>query len=120
MQSDSGEKGPFTELAHGRLAPGAPLGLTLFDDDQPIARFDFADFAAQASTEPSPTAGWGVPQNAIEFSLSRDRPDAPAAIYMTLAGTSVGRGWDSVGHAAGLYRNRIDIAIASSTASEKN
>ena len=29
---------------------------------------------------------------------------------MTLAGTSVGRGWDCVGHRAGTYSNRIGIA----------
>ena len=33
--------------------------------------------------------------------------------WLTLAGTSVGRGvgrgWDTVGHAAGCYRNRITI-----------
>ncbi|CAN5922469.1 hypothetical protein BH11GEM2_BH11GEM2_33330 [soil metagenome] len=103
------EQGPLTELARGPLGTGAALGLTLFDEQQPIARLDLADFAAQASTQPSPTAGWGVPENAIEFSLSRDRSDAPAAIFITLVETSVGRGWDSVGHAPGLYRNRIDI-----------
>jgi hypothetical protein len=109
VEAESGEKGPFTELARGPLAAGSSLGLTLFDDQQPIAHLDLADFAAQASTQASPTAGWGVPENAIEFSLSRDRADAPAMIFITLAGTSVGRGWDSVGHAPGLYRNRIDI-----------
>jgi hypothetical protein len=29
--------------------------------------------------------------------------------FVTLAGTSVGRGWDSVGHAPGTYRNRMKI-----------
>lgn len=77
----------------------------MFDEDRPIAEIDLADFAAQASTQPSPTAGWGVPENAIELSLQLDRPDSPAVLYLT----SVGRGWDSVGHAAGLYRNRIDV-----------
>jgi hypothetical protein len=107
VEAESGEKGPFTELARGPLA-GA-LGITLFDADRPIADITLADFAAQASTQASPTAGWGVPENAIEFSLVADRPDALASIYITLAGTSVGRGWDSVGHAPGLYRNRIEI-----------
>ncbi|MEO8553891.1 MAG: hypothetical protein ABI678_28150 [Kofleriaceae bacterium] len=109
VEATSGEKGPFHELAHGPLPAAAPLGLTLFDDEQPIAHLDLADFAAQASTQPSPTAGWGVPENAIEFSLGADRPDAAASFFITLAATSVGRGWDSVGHAPGLYRNRIDV-----------
>jgi hypothetical protein len=109
VQAESGEKGPFTELARGPLPAGANLGITLYDEDKPIASLELADFAAQASTQTSPTAGWGVPENAIEFSLTRDRPDAMAVIYMTLAGTSVGRGFDSVGHAPGLYRNRIEV-----------
>lgn len=109
VESSTGEKGPFTELARGHLSPGSPLGLTLYDEDRRIATLELADFAAQASTQLSPTAGWGVPENAIELSLASDRPDADAMIFVTLAGTSVGRGWDSVGHAAGLYRNRIDL-----------
>jgi hypothetical protein len=109
VEATSGEKGPFTELARGHASAGAPLGLTLFDGDRRIATLELADFAAQASTQLSPTAGWGVPENAIELSLRSDRPDADATIFITLAGTSVGRGWDSVGHAPGLYRNRIDI-----------
>jgi hypothetical protein len=31
------------------------------------------------------------------------------AIWITLAGTSVGRGWDSVGHKQGIYRNQMTI-----------
>ena len=53
------------------------------------------------------TAGWGVSVNAIEFSRSGDAPGEPASIFVTLAGTSVGRGWDCVGHAAGQYQNRM-------------
>jgi hypothetical protein len=48
--------------------------------------------------------------NAIEFSLEGDAPGSEAALFITLAGTSVGRGWDTVGHAAGTYRNRMRIA----------
>jgi hypothetical protein len=36
---------------------------------------------------------------------------SPVRIWLTLAGTSVGRGFDSVGHAAGTYRNRVRIEI---------
>jgi hypothetical protein len=109
VESASGEKGPFHELARGPLLASAPLGITLFDNQTEIAHLDLADFAAQASTQASPTAGWGVPENAIEFWLSADRPDAAASFAITLAATSVGRGWDSVGHAPGLYRNRIAL-----------
>jgi hypothetical protein len=47
--------------------------------------------------------------NAIEFSLAGDAPGSEAAIFITLAATSVGRGWDTVGHAPGTYRNRMRI-----------
>jgi len=30
-------------------------------------------------------------------------------IWFTLAGTSVGRGWDTVGHKSGKYRNRVVV-----------
>jgi hypothetical protein len=65
-----------------------------------------------ASTELSPTAGWGLPQNAIEFSLSDPNPASPATLFITLASTSVGRGFDSVGHTPGTYRNRMRIQTA--------
>lgn len=109
VEARSGEKGPFRNLASGKLARGEPLGITFFDQDKPIYRITFDDFAAQASTNPSPTAGYGLPENAIEFRLEGDTPDAPAAILMSLAATSVGSGYDSVGHGGGTYRNRFKI-----------
>jgi hypothetical protein len=111
VEASSGEKGPFRELAGGRLGRSEPLAITFHDGDRPLARLTLDDFAAQAGTTLSPTAGWGLPVNAIEFSLAGDAPSSAAAIYITLAGTSVGRGWDSVGHAAGTYRNRIAIDV---------
>jgi hypothetical protein len=109
LRATNSEKGPFTTIASGLLKRGEPLAITLFDEDIPRLRFTFDDWSAQLSTQPSPTAGWGVPVNAIEFSLMYDNPRAPAGIYMTLAATSVGRGFDSVGHAAGTYRNRMHV-----------
>jgi len=38
-----------------------------------------------------------------------DPPSSPASIFVTLAATSVGRGWDCVAHNPGTYRNRIRI-----------
>jgi hypothetical protein len=32
-----------------------------------------------------------------------------ASALITLAGTSVGRGWNAVAHAPGEYRNRLEI-----------
>ncbi len=109
VEATSGEKGPFRTLARGRLEPSQPLAITLHDEDQPIARLTLGDFAGQADTTLSPTAGWGVPVNAIEFSLADDSPSSPASIFITLAGTSVGRGWDCVAHCEGTYRNRLRI-----------
>ena len=112
VEATSGEKGPFRRWAQGRLGPEEPLTLTLRDQGRPIGRISLADWSSQADTTFSPTAGWGVPVNAIEFSLSSDSPSAPASIFVTLAGTSVGRGWDCVAHGAGTYRNRIAITAA--------
>ena len=109
VEAASEEKGPFRTLARGRLDPERSLTITFHDDGRPIARISLDDFAAQADTTLSPTAGWGVPVNAIEFSLSDAILASPASIFITLAGTSVGRGWDCVGHRAGTYRNRIRL-----------
>ncbi len=109
VEASSGEKGPFRTLARGRLEPEQALTITFHDGDRAIARLSLDDFAAQADTTLSPTAGWGVPVNAIEFSLADEGPSSPASIFVTLAGTSVGRGWDCVGHKAGTYRNRLRL-----------
>ena len=65
--------------------------------------------ALRSSDGMSRSSGVRWCRNAIEFSLGDDRPTSPASVFVTLAGTSVGRGWDSVGHAAGTYRNRMTI-----------
>ena len=83
--------------------------ITLWDEGRAVGRLSFLDWSAQVSTQLSPTAGWGVPENAIEFSLAGDEPSSPASLFITLAATSVGRGWNSVGHAAGSYGNRIMV-----------
>lgn len=116
VEATSGEKGPFNELASGSLAPHERLSLTVVVGDEPTAKIHFDDWSAQLSTALSPTAGWGVAANAIEFqriardtdNLERD-PRHRVMIWLTLAGTSVGRGWDTVGHASGTYRNRITV-----------
>ena len=111
VEAQTGEKGPFRELAGGKLARLEPLEITIYDEETAAAVVSLDDWSAQLGTSLSPTAGWGVPVNAIEFRLDGDSPGAPAAIYFTLAGTSVGRGWESVGHAAGTYRNRMTIEV---------
>ncbi len=111
VRAKSGEKGPFVEFGSGRLTRADPLIITICDDKTPVFRITLADWAAQAGRDLSPTAGWGLPVNAIEFSQigESDSGTGDMAIWVTLAGTSVGRGWDSVGHAAGTYRNRLTV-----------
>ena len=70
VEASTGEKGPFRTLARGRLASDDALAITIYDEGRPKGRIALADWAAQADTTLSPTAGWGVPVNAIEFSLS--------------------------------------------------
>jgi len=109
VEASSGEKGPFRTLAGGRLTPEQPLTITLRDQGKAVGQISLVDWSSQAGTGLSPTAGWGVPVNAIEFSLSGNSPSSPASIFVTLAGTSVGRGWDCVAHVPGTYCNRIRL-----------
>jgi len=104
VEASSAEKGPFRELASGEM-DGGTLELTLYDGEQAQCSIALDTFAAQAGLVLSPTAGWGVPVNAIE--LLRDGDEA--AIIVSLAGTSIGRGWDTVGHRAGAYVNRLRV-----------
>jgi hypothetical protein len=107
VRADDAEKGPFSELAEGQLGRGEPLILELRprNDSDSGCRLIFKDWSSQVSTEPSPTAGWGVPQNSIQF-FSRG---GPGVVVLTLAETGPGRGFDTVGHAAGTYRNRLRV-----------
>jgi hypothetical protein len=111
IEATSGEKGPYHELAEGKLTRGQPLEITLYDEGQAIAMIAFADWSAQLSTDLSPTAGWGVCTNAIEFSLQGEGMRSGASIFVSLASTSPGRGYDSVGHAPGVYRNRMSVRL---------
>jgi hypothetical protein len=119
VQASDAEKGPFSTLADGPLARGDELAVTLVDlaaeREDELATIVFLDWSRQVSTELSPTAGWGLPQNALEFGLASSAPTSTAYIALSLAGTSVGRGWDSVGHQAGVYTNRIEIRLPSAS-----
>jgi hypothetical protein len=108
VRASDGEKGPFSELGRGRLDRGEPLALVLRrrDATDDGCQLVFEDWSAQVSTDPSPTAGWGVTQGTIQFFAS----GREGIVQLTLAETGPGRGFDSVGHAAGTYRNRIRIA----------
>ncbi|MEM9774157.1 MAG: hypothetical protein AAF902_06225, partial [Chloroflexota bacterium] len=111
VEATNAEKGPFMPLAQGMLPENQSLEITLLSNDQAQCTIALDDWAAQASTQLSPTAGWGFPENSIEFRLTNDRyeNESYANIFISLASTSTGRGYESVGHAAGTYRNRIRI-----------
>jgi hypothetical protein len=109
VEAASLEKGPFRTVAAGPLGAGEPLEISLLDGARRVARIVFQDWARQAdTTNLSPTAGWGVPANAIEFVAGEI---GGVSLHLSLAGTSIGRGWYSVGHAAGTYRNRMRIEV---------
>lgn len=108
VEASSAEKGPFHTLATGQLERSEALTFTLYSTGRPQCLITLEDWAAQTSTQLSPTAGWGVTENAIEFSLSASR-SSDGLIYISLANTSTGRGFDTVGHTAGLYRNRMRV-----------
>ncbi len=109
VEAWSGERDHSTRSRRGRVGPEESLTITLHDQGRALARISLADWSSQTDTTLSPTAGWGVPVNAIEFSLSDDSPSSPASIFVTLASTLVGRGWDCVGHNPGTYRNQIRL-----------
>jgi hypothetical protein len=111
-QASQQQRGPFTEIAAAPLSRSEPLTLTLYDGDVAAFTVTLSDWAAQAATTLSPTAGWGVPVNAIELVRGGDAESAPVLITFTLADTSIGRGTQTVGHAAGVYRNRLSVTIA--------
>ena len=67
MQAATRQRGPFTEIASGHLKKGDALVVTLYDGDKAAFAISLADWSAQASTALSPTAGAGVPVNAIEM-----------------------------------------------------
>jgi hypothetical protein len=107
VRARDAEKGPFSELAKGHLGRDEALTLEIRprDEKDKGCRLVFKDWSAQVSTDESPTAGWGVPQNSVQF-FSRD---GESLIFLALAETGPGRGFDSVGHAAGTYRNRVRV-----------
>ena len=108
VQATNAEKGPFRTLAQGPLNKEDPIAFTIYEDDKPICHVQLNDWAKQASTQLSPTAGWGLPENTISFNLIEENPPV-AFIHIALADTSVGRGFDSVGHDPGVYRNHMII-----------
>jgi hypothetical protein len=101
------EKGPFTTLCEGRLEVDDTLSLTFYDaDERPVLGASWLDYSSQISTELSPSAGYGLPQNALTFS-AEGFDGGIVFVHLTLASTGVGIGWDSVGLSSGGYTNRV-------------
>ena len=111
VQASDAEKGPFTELAVGTMKRDEPLVIELRPKEAEEkgadkgCKISLQDWASQLSTEPSPTAGYGLAQNSIQFF----RRGKESIVLFMLAETGPGRGWDTVGHTAGVYRNRIHV-----------
>ncbi len=108
VQASNAEKGPFRDLVECKLLEDNPLTITLYEGNTAVFKITLDDWAKQASRHYSPTAGWGVPVNAIAFNLVNENPPT-AFIHITLGDSSVGRGFDSVGHTPGIYRNRMIV-----------
>jgi hypothetical protein len=102
----SAEKGPFIELARGKLDRAAPLTMTLLDEGQPQCSVTWQDFAAQADVTLSPAAGEGVPVNVVQFGKPAS-DESRVVVIVSLASTGVGQGMETVWHAPGVYRNRV-------------
>ena len=105
--ADNAEKGPFHPLTEPDILNG-PLTITLYEGETAAYRITLDDWAVQTSRQYSPTAGWKLPVNAIAFNLIEENPRV-AFIHITLGDSSVGRGFDSVGHSPGVYRNHMMI-----------
>lgn len=110
-EAASGEKGPFRELAAAPLKRGEPLTIVLYDNRRPVISITLDDWTSQLSTAISPAAGWGVPVNEIQFQRLGDAPSSRVGIWISLAATAVGRGFETVGHSTGIYRNRMTLQL---------
>jgi hypothetical protein len=87
LRASSREKGPFETLGSWEIRdPQLTIGGW---------KVQVLGWADQGSHAPSPTAGWGVSQAAIER--------VGSAYLWSLASTSIGRGWHTVRTAPGVY-----------------
>ena len=111
VQASQRQVGPFTEIAAAPMGRRDPLVLTIYDGGKAAFSVTLQDWAAQASTQLSPTAGWGVPVNAIELVSGTQAGISRALVSVSLAATSIGRGTQTVGHAPGVYRDRITVSL---------
>lgn len=101
------EKGPFRQLGSGQT--GDHVWLTLCDNGVPFIRFDVSDWLAQASTAISPTAGVPVPEHALECLVTGRQSGSTVLLWFSFAATSLGKGFQTVGHASGTYRMNVVV-----------
>jgi hypothetical protein len=113
VQASDRQRGPFTEIAAGPMKRADPLVVTLYDRDRPVFRVTLKDWASQASTQRSPAAGAGLPVNAIVLMRGSEPASSPVLLSFSLAGTMIGRGMQTVGHAAGVYSDRLTVSLPS-------
>ncbi len=107
------EKGPFVELGRGLVPSDGVLSLALLDGAVHIAHVDVDGFVAQADLGPSPTAGFGMPANVLQFGVPPRQPPGEATpvgvLHLSLAESGIGEGLDTVTHAAGRYWLRVAL-----------
>lgn len=107
------EKGPYKVIGEAKLHRGDPLSVTVFDQDVPILCVRIDDWSSQMSTALSPTAGWGIPVNAIIPFVAPASHGNQLELEFSLASTHIGRGTDTVGHSPGSYRNHLLLELLS-------
>jgi hypothetical protein len=93
LRASVDEKGPFATLAR-------------LHDHEPLLsgrgfRIQLSGFARQCSRAPSPTAGFGVSQAALDASYDQ--------IRVELAATAIGRGFNTVRIAPGAYELKVAV-----------
>ena len=107
MEPATRNYGPYTRLASGSLSHGVPFILTVAIAASALFRVELRDWSSEAWLALSPTVGWGLPMNAIELWPAGLGCNVP----VTVAGSSVGQRYDSVGHRKGTYRGRMVVEI---------
>ena len=115
MTGSHDEKGPYKVIAEAKLRRGDPLSVTVFDRNVPVLCLRVDDWSSQVSTSLSPTAGWGVPVNAIIPFVAPASHGNQLELEFSLASTHVGRGRDTVGYSPGSYRNDLLLDLLSSS-----
>lgn len=118
-RGSNAEKGPFVELGRGPLRRGAPLTVTVLDEEQPQCSLTWLDFTAQADVTLSPTAGEGVPVNVVQFGKPAN-DESKVLLILSLAATGIGAGLETVWHAEGVYRNRVEVRALSEAGSRQS